>query len=459
MRYHQEKKQKNGTIIASCELELETNEDYITFIGKYSGVYVKKLKKYNEITTYKLSINKKTGDIINTLTDIKLDNDSVKSSSKKNDFNWVFLFTDIGFYRGYSSTIRYWGTNHAKNINEFFKKIKIELIDILSGTYLENKNYNEPIVNSLFDLIVDYHVTKKGIKAHNNIYNDIQTCYPKKKWLTLNNNKFLPSILDEYGIKSNYLVSELSTNSDKINVSNLIFLAKLFGDNHVDYMKSFNWKILTNDVEFKWDNVFECRDDSEKKCLVNVFNGTRTNGERVLRTIHELFVLRKYLEQKGCTDLKIKGKTFGDIKILVARWSISKKQANAGFKLKYTFPDEFVSEIEEPIVVYDLNDNDKTFIPKLLLTEEDFVIEGIVMNNCMGSQFSMGIICQFISLRLDKKRIDIQYKDGKIVQSFAKANTSVPLDIFGEAINELTARINNYKNIVAEKIKYDVTEY
>jgi len=455
MRYHQEKKQKNGNILTDCEIEFETDEKSIRFTGKYSKDYVKKKKKYNSISTHNFILNKDTGDmtITNTLLLVADETDVVSTVTKVNEFDFLSNFIEQGFYRG-ESTNGYWGINHAKEIKKYYKKIKMELDGIFTGTYLDKKDYDVPVINPLFDLLVDYHVTKKGIKVHNNIYNDIQVCYPKKKWLTLNNNKFVPAILDEFGIKTSYFITELSTNSEKVNIRTLIYIARLFGDNYVDYIKAFEWKEFLS-YPLPKSKIHVCRDDSEKKSVLTVFNNCGHNKHKVTRIIYDLFEMRTFLEGIiGCPELKIKGKTFYDYEILYAKWGVVKKQSHNGYKLKYVYPDEFMTDIESPIII-----NDKVFQPKLLLTEEDFAIEGIIMNNCIGTQFGSGVICEFISLRLDKKRINIQYKDGKIIQSLAKANTVVPVEIFGEAISELTERMVNNKKTKPEKVKYDISDF
>jgi hypothetical protein len=453
MRYHQEKKQKNGSILGNCEIELETNEDSIRFTGKYSSDYVKRSKKYNSTRKFEIVLNKNTGDITSsTSLHVMVDDElKINYTVKINDFDFLYRHIRDEFYCGSNILGYYWGNNHKKTVNGYFLKIKSEISEIFNGTYLDNKDYTDQ--HRLFDLFVDYHITKKGIKVHNNIYNDIQVCYPKKKWLKLNENKYVPAILDEYGIKTKYFITELSTNNEKINLRTLIYIAKLFGENTIDYIKEFDWKKFTV-FGGTHTQYHTCRDESEKKSILSVFNNCGGNKQHVVRVIYDTFEIRDYLESKGCVDLKIKGKTFNDLGILLAKWNVVKKQTINGCKLKYVYPDEFINDIELPIVI-----DQQVFYPKLLLTEEDFAIEGIIMNNCMGTQFSSGIICQFISLLLDKKRVDIQYKDGKIVQSFAKANSVVPTEIFGGAISELTERMLSFKNIKPEKVKYDITDF
>jgi hypothetical protein len=75
----------------------------------------------------------------------------------------------------------------------------------------------------------------KGIKAHDNIYYDIQNEYPKKKWLEKNDYKYLPAILESYGIKSKYLIAILNKSNVNVSISALNYISKLFGENHLEY--------------------------------------------------------------------------------------------------------------------------------------------------------------------------------------------------------------------------------
>lgn len=65
------------------------------------------------------------------------------------------------------------------------------------SNFYQTKNYKfKTTLNTIYDLIVDYHLDVKGIKGHNGIYFDIQQEYPKKKWLERNEYKYLPAVLD-----------------------------------------------------------------------------------------------------------------------------------------------------------------------------------------------------------------------------------------------------------------------
>ena len=83
-------------------------------------------------------------------------------------------------------------------------------------------------------------------------------------------------------------------------------------------------------------------------------------------------------------------------------------------------PEEFIKEIQEDIVI-----GEETFKPKILLTEDDFRIEGFNMKNCMSKQFAHGVVYIFTSLQHKRKRINLQYRKGNLIQSYGKANSTV----------------------------------
>ena len=121
--------------------------------------------------------------------------------------------------------------------------------------------------------------------------------------------------------------------------------------------------------------------------------------------------------------------------------------------MRYLIDEDFVKEIEEDIVIDGL-----VFKPKILLTEDDFRIEGFNMKNCMSKQFAHGVIYIFASLQYKRKRINLQYRKGNLIQSYGKANTPV-IEIFEEATNILTSRFKKYPTIEWKKDKYDFITY
>ena len=136
----------------------------------------------------------------------------------------------------------------------------------------------------------------------------------------------------------------------------------------------------------------------------------------------------------------------------MVKWSTIKKHINRGFKIKYNPPKNFIDTIESDIVI-----NGSVFKPKLLLSEEDFTMEGFYMKNCMSNQFAHGAIYLYVSLHYKTKRINLQYRKGNLVQSYGKANSPVE-PIFEEALRVLNERFSKHPELVWKKEKYDITK-
>jgi hypothetical protein len=76
------------------------------------------------------------------------------------------------------------------------------------------------------------------------------------------------------------------------------------------------------------------------------------------------------------------------------------------------------------------------------------------MKNCMSKQFPHGALYIFVALQCKRKRINLQYRKGSLVQSYGKANTPV-LDMFIEPTKILTSRFKNYTHLEWKKERYD----
>lgn len=164
--------------------------------------------------------------------------------------------------------------------------------------------------------------------------------------------------------------------------------------------------------------------------------------------LNKLFSIRDLLEQRGL-NLKFKAKNDSEFDNLMETWSGLKLHFARGYKVRYLLPEDFIKEIEEDIVI-----EGETFKPKILLTEDDFRIEGYNMKNCMSKQFAHGAIYLFVSLQHKRKRINLQYRKGNLVQSYGKANTPV-IQTFEEPTNILTSRFKKHPTIEWKKEKYD----
>lgn len=448
--YHeQEKYERNRNLKNECKLKLFSFNNLIHYVAEYNIEYMR-FGKINFVTyEHLLTYDAKTGNFNVTYRIINKKENTynlykTNEKKRKNNFDFLLDLTQSGFYSG-EKRFNFWGVK--------YKKACVDILHIIS------KKLNHPvppgdknhIVNPLYDMLVEHHLITKKIKWHNNIYNDISQIYPQKKWLKLNDNKFLPAVLDGLGIKTKFLVGALSNLDKKINMKSLKFLCNLFGENYVDYFREFDWIEIVKDPMIR-SKKFVCEDDHEKKSILNAFK-TYDEAENILNDgpltlISQLYTLKEFLGAKGLS-LKIKSKSFNELVSLKDQWEAHKKHFKVGYKLKYHLPEEMITDIETPI-----NINDKTFIPELILTEDQFRVEGFVMKNCMARQFGVANLYIHMSLRIGRKRINLQYRKGILNQSKGKANTNTPKE-FKEAIDIINQRMLNYKDISPKKTGYD----
>jgi hypothetical protein len=455
-KHLQEKKERKSSGTSICNLFLYSGNTDIQFNSQFELDYHRYGSKKHVTFEHSFSIDINNGNVITTyrivnegLTDDKMfRNCFIK---KTNDFKLFFDLTENGFLRGEKRN-GFWGVRYYKAINEIVKKI----YEILKPNFIEQyhlqKNYTEkPVLNSLYDMIVDFHLDRKRIKSHDNVYLDIQYDYPKKKFLIENDNKFLPAILDQYGIKSKYLISELNKKNDRpVHILTLNYLCKLFGSNYIDYIKKINWENHCYE-QVSNKKTHTLKNDSEKNCMVSMINKWEKDTIRtdsLVYNINKMLSTRDLLESRG-VDLKFKAKNDNEFDNLMETWSGIKLHFSRGFKVKYNFPEEFIKDIETEITI-----NEQIFKVKILSSEEDFRLEGFTMKNCMSKQFPHGSVYIYVALQYNKKRINLQYRKGKLVQSYGKANTPVTKD-FNDAIEILNKKFYNNIDIEWNKEKYE----
>ena len=456
-KYKQEKKEnKSNKNKSTCNIEIRENENYLVYEGYFYTEFNAFNKKKSITFSHGFVLDINTGDIhlsykINNenLTDEKLFRDLIKN--KKNNFRQLEDLTESGLIKG-ERKHKYWGVKYERAVDNVFEIIFNKLNPRFKSDFYKNKSYKEKyFINPLYDLLIDYHLDCKKIKPHDSVYYDIQNNYPKVKWLKKNDYKFLPAVLDELGIKSKYIISELNRTREHVKVSSLKFLCNLFGDNYLDYLKKIDWKrkcfesspnkkghILKNEFEKK--NMVRLINNWEKITMMN---------ETLIYSINKLLNIRSFLESKGL-DLKFTAKNDLDFESLLSQWSSIRKHYNRGYKLKYILPGDFIKMIEEEIVV-----NNSTFKPKLVLSEEEFELEGIMMKNCMSNQFVHGSIYLYVSLEHKRKRVNLQFRKGLLIQSYGKANSAVE-DLFQEPIRILTERFLKTPEVQWKREKYDI---
>ncbi len=455
-KYSQEKKDKKFSSNSNCDIKLYQNENELIFFAVYDFDYQRYGNKKHVTFEHGFNLNLNNGDIVTTyrilndgLTEEKMFRNSYLK--KKNDFKMLLDLTENGFIRG-EKRVNYWGVKYNRQIESMINMVFEIIKPKFKSEFNINKNYiQKHTINPLYDMFVDYHLDVKKIKAHDGVYFDIKNEYPKKKWLVKNDYKFLPSVLDSYGIKSKYLIGELNKLSGKpINISTLNYICKLFGGEYLDYLKKIKWENHCYDL-MPNKKLHELKNDSEKSCMVSVINKWETEtlkSDSFVYSINRLLSIREVLKEKG-VDLRFKARNDHDFENLMEQWSSTKLHFARGYKVKYVMPNDFIESIEQEIEI-----GDEVYKPKLILSEEEFRLEGFTMKNCMSKQFSHGAIYVYVSLQHKRKRINLQYRKGKLNQSYGKANTPVT-PIFNKAIEVLTKRFETYSNIEWRKEKYD----
>lgn len=452
--YEQEKYERNKPLRSDAKLKLAGDNEFLMFTSEFYVEYIR-MGRMNYLTyEHALTINKKTGDFSVGYRLINKKENTYKlhqnvAKVKKNNFEMLIELTQRGYYAG-EKRYNFWGVKYKRALSQFHKIIVEELdIDLTGKDYEKDQS-----VNPLYDMLVDYHLNKKGIKGHDNVYWHICEAYPKKKWLKLNDNKFLPAVLDQYGIKTKYMVGALSVREgkNKINLKSLRFLCSLFGENYVDYFREFEWQSICMEY-IKSNKLFVCENDPEKKAITK---SLKTYSEidayvhdGILNTIFDLYTLKGFLKENGL-EVKLKSNSSHQLITLKDTWDLHKKHFKLGYKLRYSIPQEMVDDIQTDIVI----DGD-VFKPTIILSEDQFKLEGMIMKNCMAKQFNVGLLYIHIAMSLNKKRINLQYRRGMLNQHKGKANTNVPKE-FNQAIDILTSRMSKYSTISPEKEKYDI---
>ena len=458
--YNQEKiVKKGGGSKSACDLKLYHDGPNINYIGLFDIEYMCHGEKKQVVFEYFLHINQDNADITTSykITTNSLTNDFLfrtKNKHRKNDFDMILDVIENGMIAGERKS-KAWGVNYNRAIELIFNKIVKLLYPGIRSSPIKERDYkNKYDYNNLFDFLVDWHLDIKEIKAPDFVHARILNDYPKKKWLEKNDNKFIPAILDKYGIKSKYLIGALNRVGNKnIHISTLAYICKLFGDNYVDHIKKFDWAshcVITPPS----GKVPPLKNESEKSFMIEVFNNwgkSMLHNDSAVEKIHKLLTIREVLGEKGF-DLKFKAKDDEDFDNLYGLWSGIKQHLSKGYKLRYTLPESFIETIESDIVV-----DGNTFKPKVLVSEDDYKIEGYKMKNCMSKQFPHGAIYVYIALQWNRKRINLQYRKGKMIQSFGKANSPV-IDIFEEPSGILNQRMLKFQTMEWKREKYDIIQ-
>jgi hypothetical protein len=454
-RHYQSKKSKKNDGASICEIKIYQYDNLMHIICDFTFEYLRFGVQTQLTVHHGLTINFKNGDMMTYYQLSNFSNHEKKYSRsknvrKKNDFKHILYFIQNAIYKG-ERRKGFWGVKYDRFTEKIFNVLLEKIKPNLTLDYHKNKNYQfKNSVNPFFDMLVDFHLLKKKIKPHDSVYVMIQNHYPKTKWLKLNEHKYLPSILDSYGIKSKYLISEINKRSENdVNIESLVYLCNLFGENYVDYLRKTSWINIINDELPIKKKYHRLKNDSEKVSMVKLINDWEENpsfGESFIKIINEIFLTKEFLESKGL-DLKFNITNVSECEILYNKWVNLKNNFKRGFTLEYLFDNDFLNYIEKDIII-----DSNVFNVKILKTQEDFFTEGFIMKNCMSKQFNKGVIFIYVVMTHLKKRINVEYKNGNLISCYGKANTT-PEKEFSVALDVLTSKMCEYSDITWEKEK------
>jgi hypothetical protein len=453
--HSQNVKSKKNNTSSICDIKIYKHNDLLHLLLRFDFFYLRSGLKTELIIDHGMSINFKNGDIHSMfqLTNTSIDEKKTlrtKNNRKKNNFKSILNFIENGVYRGEKGKL-FWGIKYEKTKLQLLKVLNEILTPHITNELFKNKEYELKYnVNPLFDLLVDFHLSKKNIKPHDSVYHTIVHEYPKSKWLKVNGNKFLPSVLDSYNIKSKYLISKININSDiNFDIKSLSYLCKLFGEGYINYLRKFNWFDLVLENNPKIKKYHSLKNETEKENfvkLINNWNKTPLLYENFINNIYKILSYREFLEKKGL-KLKFNSTNVDDMFLLLNKWENLTKNYKKGYYYEYYFDKDFLNYVETDIIV-----NSGVFEVKILKTEEDFFTEGHIMKNCMSKQFNKGVVFIYVSMKHKNNRINLEFNNGKLTSCYGKANSLVDVK-FTEPVNILTDKIKEYTHTTWTKEK------
>lgn len=456
------------------------------------------------------TFNKKNGNFISY---IKQPGQNL--SMRQNSFDHLsVVLDDIISTQEYFNRNKYTGAITKKTIEEYdqiFSKSKfIKELHLFFGKIIKNdvedipgdllfdetttnpsfyplrtkKNYNEFVLQLVMKAFIDV----KEIKVPNTYVNLLTKWYPTKPFLVKNDNKLVLSILDRVGIKSKSL-NKLIHSKDNFLLEQLIVLMPYFGKSELSkYVPNitqnyFNidWKDIIGDVNmsyqirsFKSINDLKLYDlkPTEKTVVLRYLNDffdnflvaqlTSSSNKMISRIFRELNDHFNMIEQVRHYYPNTEMRATNQLDFHAEHIELSKIQNSIkkGYTIQYTFPEEFISYIEEPILGVDENNDEIIFYPVLLKSDSEYTEEGSHMHHCVGS-YADKEDSVIVSLRISSisgsERVTSEFSTHTktCVQSKYFCNAKPP-KIFEGPLEELVNRIDVYeksiKSIKKEKV-------
>lgn len=435
---------KKDDINAEMESQLLCDDKFIELTYNFKIDTIRYGKSYDKDCTTTLRINLKNGDfdIIKHYTE----NNKTTKHTKKNNFLVLSDIISDAFLGGHRNE-RFWGVK----LSNYYHKVSDHIINKFEHNYEGERpvvieNYHQ----KMYSAILGFHLMKNKIKPHDNIFFNIIYDYPKKKFLDVNENKYVPSVLDFYGIKNKYFITEINKNGSNIVISTLKCLTDMFGDNYIDFLRQIPLNIC--DAPIRPRVKYTLKNNSEKNNMVRLINNmVKDEKIEIVKKIYKLMELFDFME-KNHIKVKFKKENTDQYDDLYNTLNEYKKFYSRNFIYKYIFPENFVNIVED-----DITYKSKTYSVKILKSELDFLNESVKMKNCLLTHFMNGYFYIYLSVFDGEKTVDIQVRNNKIHQIFGKANSEVSKDM-KEVGETILHKINKFIDLKWEKVMEDFTE-
>lgn len=434
-------------------IKIVDNNLYIknSYFFKYRGLNKKYYRKHSEIFVFKINLLNGNFTIF------------YRKGNRKQNIKYVrvnnflklreFIINNNLFFKKLYPENKLIIDKQEESINDY------EFLKIILN-YLESDSDVESMLSmDIFNLIIEFFVRKKEIKAPNEYKSLIVNLYPTEKFLKKNDRKLVQSILDSFGIKSKFLVKFIHENP-KISISMYSKFAEFFGQDYQKYMSSispvFSKFLETVDeeiisVNFRKLNFKHDLRKMEKENLIKIINDFLTQNspsKKAIENIHQL--IRDHLSmyeklKEYDIDIKINAVNYESFMLEHEEFSKLISLIKKGWTIEYQYDNRMVRYIEDPFTVV-FDDKEILFKPVILKREEEYQVEGNYMHHCVAS-YSDKETSLIVSLRIDEgvDRVTCEFnkKTGECLQSRHFCNQSPPKH-FEESLKILKSRISKF---------------
>ena len=338
----------------------------------------------------------------------------------------------------------------------------VEFSDKINRIFnFEDCNYSRTPYKFLENITKKF-VEIKQIKVPNNYAELLYGLYPGQKFLNKNEKKLIASILDYFGIKSKITIKLLHKSA---NIEFLVRICYLLGNDFSKYVGSIDEEIFLTQskghiitkqglISLKKHNFYLT--NIEKENLVKVLNSLVSSSEMkigyFMGDVYDHFKMINTIRDYDPT-ICLKSKTIEDYNLEHRELGKMISAIRKGWVIEYVFNEKVVKDIEEPISVEIIVDENKTenitFYPYILKREEEYIEEGDFMHHCVAS-YSDKDKSIIVSIRTedssDRITCEFDCQTGRCVQSRHFCNAEPPGDMV-LALEKLKVKVKKYSSL------------